>query len=258
MTTKPYVRKGKDSTVKQDVYELLHEDSKIKAINICEKLGLPYKPNRRYVWKLCSRYRNEVRNRRVSNLSNLVSVSAHFGWFWVYCPRGSRVGLEERALEGGWVRTRSKNRFLLWVDPKKEFGSVRWFETDRVSLRVRVPVNYGRAKTLFTLAFGRVLPVDVLVHCSDCIRFKGADHVFDVGVRLKPFRIKMFSKSNGVEIFCDRSHPGKLEVRAFYPDYGEKAEATIQRFNELFERVLGKGENQNKRGKGRGEFEFYG
>lgn len=215
---------------RQKIFELLAENPKLRAKSIAERLDLSkkdYEKLRQQIYNACSEWRKVVRKHRVSKLSNLAPVGVHYGWFWLYLPVGCRESFGGLALDGGWRLTRSRNRFLLFVD--REFGSVRWFETDRVSLRVRVPVNYGRAKTLFTLAFGRVLPVDLLVKCHDFIRFKGADYVFEIpGVKLPKFRIKMFQKSNAVEVFSDASHLGKLEMRVFYPDYAEKSEQTVK------------------------------
>ena len=149
----------------------------------------------------------------------------------VYLPCGV---CRETALANGWRGPLGKNRFLLFVD--SQFGSVRWFETDRVSIRVKVPVNYGRARTLFNLAFGCLLSPEQLMACHDCIRFKGADYVFEIpGLKLPKFRIRMLRESNGVEIFSDSSHKGKLEVRAFYPDYAEKSEETVKKAVEMIE-----------------------
>jgi len=80
------------------------------------------------------------------------------------------------------------------------------------------------------------------------LRFKGAHYVFATEQRLPRLTIDLFAKSNGIIIKVgDRSHPNAVEVVACYPDWGERCEATVQRFTQVLENLSsGPSINQKK------------
>jgi hypothetical protein len=146
----------------------------------------------------------------------------------------------KRAVEVGWVESRARNRWLLWRD---KLGRLMWFETGRVNLYVRKPVNLGKVYQLICNGFsftGLIPDVKVLEQVLASVRFKGGHYVFPTGERLPRLTIDLFRKSNGVVIKVgDVSHPNAIEVIAFYPDWAERNERLLERLNEVLSRIFG-------------------
>jgi len=145
------------------------------------------------------------------------------------------IGVDRvRALEVGWVKSKARNRWLLWRD---RLGRLQWFETGRVNLYVRKPANLGRAYQLVCNGFsftGLITDVKVLEGVLAGVRFKGAHYVFDTKQQLPKLVIDLFAKSNGIIVKVgDTSHPNAVEVVCCYPDWAERNERTLEEIRNL-------------------------
>jgi len=232
-----------EGTIKKSVFKQLDKNPLLTAKPLCRLLGLPWPEYRNYVNKLRSTWLGLPKNERGSK------CSIH-GWRgWCYLPNSVAAGIRSQAVEVGWVKTRARNRWLLWKD---RLGRLQWFETGRVNLYVREPGNLGKAYQLICNGFsftGLVTDIKVLEQVLSTVRFKGAHYVFATEQRLPRLTIDLFAKSNGVIIKVgDRSHPHAVEVVACYPDWGERCEAAVQRFILVLENLLnGPSGNQKKK-----------
>jgi len=226
-----YSNNGYTTSIRQRVFNLLDENPSLTAKPLCKLLGLPYSDYRNYVNKLRYEWRNNYKN-------ELGSKCSFHGWCgWCYVPLSVD---RKRAVEVGWVESRARNRWLLWRD---ELGRLMWFETGRVNLYVRKPVNLGKVYQLICNGFsftGLITDVKVLEQVLASVRFKGGHYVFPTGERLPRLTIDLFRKSNGVVIKVgDVSHPNAIEVIAFYPDWAERNERLLERLNEVLSRIFG-------------------
>ena len=231
------------NSIKQQVFSLLDKNPLLTPKPLCKLLGLSYRKYEHYLRNLRTEWKCHYRNERGSK------CSIH-GWRgWCYLPNSAVAGIRSHAVEVGWVETRARNRWLLWKD---RLGRLQWFETGRVNLYVRKPANLGKAYQLVCNGFsftGLVTDIKVLEQVLSTLRFKGAHYVFPTEQRLPRLTIDLFAKSNGVIIKVgDRSHPHAVEVVACYPDWGERCEATVQRFIQVLENLLnGPSINQKKK-----------
>ena len=219
-------------SIKAQVYELLTENPLLSPLRLSQILKLDYRRYRDYVTHLRSRWKYDSKNERGSK------CSLH-GWRgWCYLPR-EYSNVRVRAVEVGWIRSRARNRWLLWKD---RLGRLQWFETGRVNLYVRKPANLGRAYQLICNGFsftGLITDIKVLELVLSSIRFKGAHYVFSVGERLPKLTIDLFQKSNGVIIKVgDVTHPDSLEIIATYPDWAERNERMFEQLNDTLKRLL--------------------
>ena len=216
---KHYGMEGKVS-IKDIVFKELDENPLLKPKKLCKLLGLKYHVYCNYVTKLRSLWKHYPKNERGSK------CSLH-GWRgWCFVPGGLGRGV---AVGAGWLRTRARNRWLLWKD---RLGRLEWFETDRVNLYVRKPANLGKAYQLVCNGFsftGLVTDIKVLERILKSVKFKGAHYVFETKQALPRLTIDLFSKSNGIVIKVgDRTHPTGVEVIAMYPDWGERVERLLE------------------------------
>ena len=238
--TNPYSKVGEDSsedTIRSSVFKLLDKNPLLTAKPICKLLGLPYEKYQNYIHRLRSLWRTLPKNERGSKCSS-------HGWRgWCYLPKelGTYVPsvVRTRAVDVGWVRSKARNRWLLWKD---RLGRLQWFETGRVNLYVRKPANLGRAYQLICNGFsftGLITDSKVLEQLLSTVRFKGAHYVFSVGQRLPKLTIDLFAKSNGVIIKVgDTTHPDSLEIIACYPDWAERNERMFEQLNDTLRRIL--------------------
>jgi hypothetical protein len=222
-----------EASIKDSVFKLLDKNPLLTAKPLCKLLSLPWPQYRSYINNLRSRWLSSPRNERGSK------CSAH-GWRgWCYLPNGVAAGIRSQAVEVGWVKTRARNRWLLW---KERLGRLQWFETGRVNLYVRKPANLGKAYQLVCngLSFtGLVTDIKVLEQILGSMRFKGAHYVFPTEQRLPRLTIDLFAKSNGVIIKVgDRSHPRAVEVIACYPDWAERNERVLEQLNDTLRRLF--------------------
>jgi hypothetical protein len=221
------------ASLRQTVFSLLEKNPLLTAKPICKLLGLPYSRHRNYVTDLKFQWKSKYRNERGSK------CSLH-GWRgWCYLPSFRYTEMRVRAVDVGWLRSRARNRWLLWKD---RLGRLQWFETGRINLYVRKPANLGRAYQLICNGFsftGLITDIKVLEQLLSTVRFKGAHYVFSVGERLPRLTIDLFAKSNGVIIKVgDVTHPDSLEIIATYPDWAERNERMFEQLNDTLKRLL--------------------
>lgn len=220
-------------SLRQTVFTLLNKNPLLTAKPMCKLLGLPYPRYRDYVNHLRVQWKYDYRNERGSK------CSLH-GWRgWCYLPSGAVAGIRSQAVGVGWVRSKARNRWLLW---KGRLGRLQWFETGRVNLFVRKPANLGKAYQLVCNGFsftGLVTDIKVLEQILGSVRFKGAHYVFATEQRLPRLTIDLFAKSNGIIIKVgDRSHPHAVEVIACYPDWAERNERVLEQLNDTLRRLF--------------------
>ncbi len=138
-------------------------------------------------------------------------------------------------LASGWVRSKSRNKFLLWKDV---LGRVRWFETGTVELYVRKPASLGKAMQLFCNAFTWtkiVTDLGVIDAFQKSLRVRGFHAVFNTPVRLPYMRVQLFKGSNGVVLnLGDRTHPNGAELIVNYLDQAEQARSLIENLTKAF------------------------
>jgi hypothetical protein len=231
-------RKGNSSnsashSIRQEVFAILNKNPLLTAKPLCKLLGLNYGTHGHYVKNLRLQWKSNYENERGSK------CSLH-GWRgWCYLPNGVAAGIRSHAVEVGWVKTRARNRWLLWKD---RLGRLQWFETGRVNLYVRKPANLGKAYQLICNGFsftGLITDIKVLEQILGSVRFKGAHYVFATEQRLPRLTIDLFAKSNGVIIKVgDRSHPHAVEVIACYPDWAERNEHLFEQLNDTLKRLI--------------------
>lgn len=141
------------------------------------------------------------------------------------------------AVKAGWILTKSKNRYLLWRDPKR--GRLEWFETGRCKVWVKRPASQGKAFQMLCDAFfstGLIFDIRLLEPFLKSLRFKGATLIIKTSERLPYFKLDFLKDSNGILIKAgDRSHPTCYEINFWYPDWGEHAEQVIARLTKMLE-----------------------
>ena len=221
-----------NSSIRQQVFRELNKNPLLTPKALCKLLNLEHKKYGKYLGNLRSEWKLHYKNERGSKCST-------HGWRgWCYLPR-EYSNVRVRAVEVGWIRSRARNRWLLWKD---RLGRLQWFETGRVNLYVRKPANLGKAYQLICSGFsftGLITDIKVLEQLLSTVRFKGAHYVFSLGERLPRLTIDLFAKSNGVIIKVgDASHPNGIEVVAFYPDWAERNERLFEQLNETLKRLV--------------------
>jgi len=127
---------GYSSSIRQRISELLSRNPLLTAKSLYKLLDLSYRDYGAYVNNCKSVWKSNHRSERGSK------CSIHAWRGWCYVPRELE---RARAVKEGWLRSKARNRWLLWND---SLGRLQWFETGRVSLYVRKPANLGRAYQL--------------------------------------------------------------------------------------------------------------
>jgi len=223
-------------SIRQCVFRELDKNPLLTASALHSILKLDAKTSLQVLANYKTQWRHNYRNERSSK------CSLHAWRGWCYLPSGvvSSSDIRIRSVGSGWLRSRARNRWLLWKD---RLGRLQWFETGRVNVYVRKPANLGRAYQLVCNAFsftGLVTDMKVLEQVLSGLRFKGAHYVFPVGQRLPKFTIDLFQKSNGIVIKVgDDTHPDSLEVLATYPDWAERNERLLEQLNDVLKQTLG-------------------
>ena len=226
-----YCKQGKLESLRQSVFASLDENLSLTAKPLAKLLELPWPKYKGYLDRLRFEWKAYRRNEQG------LKCSSH-GWRgWLYLPR-ELVEVRDRAVGVGWVRSRARNRWLLWRD---RLGRLQWFETGRINVYVRKPANFGKAHQLICNGFsftGLVTDIKVLEWLLTGLRFKGAHYVFHLGQWLPKLTIDLFQKSNGIVIKVgDDSHPDSLEVLSTYPDWAERNERVTGQLADVLEKL---------------------
>lgn len=224
---------GSDShSIREQVFKLLDKNHLLSPRLIAQILRLDYRKYGPYLRNLKSQWKSHLRNEQRS-IGSPSDIHAWHGF--CYLPGG----LVERndAVSRGWVRSGSRNRFLLYRDG---LGRMQWFETNRVNLYVRKPAKLAKAYQLFCNGFvatNLITDIRRLESIVKSIRFKSAHFVFPTEMRLPSIQITLFEESNGIRILMgDRSHPHSVEVIASYMDWAERNERKLDKLTEFFEK----------------------
>lgn len=227
-----------ESSIKRQVFDLLDKNPSIKPKQVCRLLHLNYNYYKNYIYQLKHKWKNLPRNERGS-------IRSIHGWRGLtYIPREyyddkRHEALRLKAVNSGWIQSKSRNRFLYYKD---RIGRLQWFETGRVNIYVRKPLTTARAYQLVCNAFGHldlITDLKVLQLMLKNIKFKRAHYVFDTPQRLPQMSIDLFGKSNGIIIkIGDSSHPHAVEVIASYPDWAERNEKLFDSLDQFFERFF--------------------
>jgi len=220
-------------SIRQRVFRELDKNAILTPSQLCGILQIDRKHWNQIIANYKTNWRHNHRNERGSK------CSLH-GWRgWCYLPTNVHTGMRTTAVDVGWVRSKARNRWLLWKD---RLGRLQWFETGRVNLYVRKPANLGKAYQLICNGFsftGLITDIKVLEQVLSTVRFKGAHYVFSVGQRLPKLTIDLFAKSNGVIIKVgDVTHPDSLEIIATYPDWAERNERMFEQLNDTLKRLF--------------------
>lgn len=238
------IRVTRSDSIKALVYHELRKNPTLTARYLCQILKLDYRTQGDYVAHVRSAWKSDPKNEQGSKCS----IHAWRGWTFVPLALS---GVVRAAAEGkGWIRTRARNRWLLWRDPK--LGRLQWFETGRLNVYVRKPATMGKAVQLIAMAFSwteLITDLRLLQAMFKGIQFKGAHYVIPLGYRgEKPVTVDLFGASSGIIIkLFDRSHPTSLEVLAHYPDWAERNETLFSQLLEnikLFTQVMNEKQQQ--------------
>lgn len=220
-------------SLKKRVYDLLDKNPLLSARFIAQLLKIDYHGNKRYLWKLKAEWKHTNKDERGS-----IPSSVHAWRGWCFSSLSLKVA-RDLALERGWLQSRARNRWLLWVDL---LGRLQWFETGRVNIYCRKPASRGRVFQLLSNGFMHtelVTDIKVLEAMLRSVKFKGAHYVFDAKERLPKMDVNFFEGSNGIVVkIGDRSHPSGVEVLAYQPDWGERNERVLSEFLEAMKQIM--------------------
>lgn len=208
-----------EGSIKQQVREYLASHPTSKHIfdhkKMAFELGLDYKKHHEYLWKLVAKFKPDPKNGLGLKCPNF------HGW------RGFLYALSvmERRLVAGWVQSGSKNRCFVFRDA---LGRIEWFETGRVCVWVRKPVNNGKRVQLLANGFfktGLISDIGLFSEWVETLKMKGVHCAVDTGSRLPYTKIDLFEGSNGVVVVLgDKSHPTCVELRVNLPEWVERLE----------------------------------
>lgn len=223
-----------EGPIRQRVMKLLDKNPLLSPKYICQITQLPYKQYRRYITNIKSEWK-----RHTEKGQGLKRLQFHntrfFGFVLIGLDRRvSGDGIGGLAVGRGWVRTRARNRMLLWKDKD---GRLEWFMTGRVNGWVRKPANKGKVLQILANAFFRtslIEEIGVFQKWADSFRLKGAHLVYDTGQRMPYARVELLKDSNGVIVTSgDKSNPTSLEIEFCYPDWAERNELLFTQFLDL-------------------------
>jgi hypothetical protein len=207
-------------TLRDQVFRWLnehkHEKKYGKLVRLANDLGLNYTTARGYLHQLSSHFNAEVKNggRRwgPSSQHNWCAV----GFVGGCLDRKRFPGVEDVAVELGWVLSKNRNRELFWVD--RDYGRVRWWATGKVFILVKKPCTLGRTKQLAAKAFiwnNLILDRVAGFKFVDGIRWHSSEDVYLTpnGQRLPYMKISAYKDIFGEIILGDSSHPTGVEIK---------------------------------------------
>ena len=215
------VNSNSENSEPKSTRQRVRENPLFSSKNICKNLSLSYAQHGAYINNLKSQWKTNRENEQGSNCS---SVHAWRGRCRVPANLDRIFALEE-----GWIKTKGKNRWLLWKEP---LGRMMWFENGTVYLHVKSPVNRGRKKQLVWNGFGStglIFEMKILDEVASTVRPTGAHYVFETRQPLPRKTIKYFEKSHGLIIkIGDKTHPNAVEVESRTPDWAEHLSLSLE------------------------------
>lgn len=222
-----------DQTHKARIWTLLNKNPDLTPLQLCQLLQISYKEKRDYVAHVRSAWKYDPGKEHGSKCS----IHAWRGWSVI--PAG---GPKPGAARAPWIQSKARNK---WIFFKNSLGRVQWFQTGRINIYARAPVEPGRIIQLLAQAFTWteiITDLKVFRQLVQGIRFKGAHYVFPLGFRApRPVVVDLFGPSNGVIAkLSDRSHPWGLELQVHYPDWAERNESLLREFFKELREGVGK------------------
>lgn len=240
-TTKKYDSHiSHSNSVKSIVYSIIDKNTLISTRYICDIAKLDYKKYGDYIRHIKSKWKYDYQKQQGS--IRCIPTHGWRGWTYLSFNKSQPIeDLKKKAVDNGWIQSRSRSHFLLWKD---KLGRIQWFpSTDRLNIYIRQPATLGKAYQLICNSFsytGLITDILILETILKGIRFKSAHYTFETKQRLPSLTIDLFSKSNGIVIKVgDRTHPTSVEVIASYPDWGERNEKVMQQFTDVLNNLLG-------------------
>lgn len=245
---------GDITTLKAKIVSLLDKNPLLTPSQICRLLGLHYKTNEHYVRKIKSEWKCHPKNEQGSKSSLPDDYHAWRGWTLIPRSAVERYWADKTLTIGKlsaeamshypemfpfgdkWLQTKARNRWILWKD---RLGRLELHLSGRINIYVRKPASVWKIKQLLAngliwtniLEDQKIFDRAITLAPDGDLRFHGAHYVFDAGMRLPKKTIDLFQKSNGVVIkIGDRSHPDKIEVLAYHPNWGERTEFLLDRW----------------------------
>jgi hypothetical protein len=140
------------------------EKNRGKVKKLCCDLGLDYEKHKQTLWQYCSRWKTESRFGQGPKSPSLHRVLV-CGYVPVCLDRRRFHEVEGLAVEAGWVRSRNRNRELIW-ERDLALGRVRWWPSGRVVAHLEKPQTVDRRNMLLAVAFGQsglILDKNILV-----------------------------------------------------------------------------------------------
>ena len=224
------------SSTRKEVFALLDKNPLLTAETMAKLLNFTpeeYKRTKGYLRTLKCNWKHHHEKER--GLIRSCPDDVHNAFF---VGKLFSVVEENNVLMAGWVRSKSRNRFLLWKDP---VGRIRWFSTGTIELYVRKPASLGKAMQLFCNAFTwtkLVTDLAVIDEFQKSLRVRGFHAVFNTESRLPYMKVQLFKGSNGMELVIgDRSHPNGVELIVNYLDQVEQAKSLIENLTKAFGEV---------------------
>jgi len=220
-----------DQTLKARVWTLLNKNPDLTPLQLCRILQISYKDRGGYVAHIRTAWKYDPEKEHGSKCSGI-----HAWRGYSYMPPG---GPGHAAARAPWIQSTARNK---WIYFKNGLGRIQWFQTGRINIYARAPVEPGRIMQLLAQAFTWteiITDLKVFRQLVQGIQFKGAHYVFPLGFRLpRPIVVDLFGPSNGMIVkLSDRSHPKALELQVHYPDWAERNERLFQDLREFFKDI---------------------
>ena len=209
-------------SIKRLVWDELDKNPLLFPKQICAIICLHYTKQGAYVRKLKSDWKRDYGIGRHPKGPKIHAARA-------VCRVPKQLDRVE-AVNVGWVRSRNRNRVLIWKD--RVFGRIEWWETGKVLVWIKKPQIMARVKRFLCIAFfesGLIYSL-VLLDAFLCkVHWKGAHNVFETFEKLPYNVITNYEESHGIKIITgDASHPHGIEVQWVFPDWLERLELMQQ------------------------------
>lgn len=221
-------------SLRKAVFNLLQKNHTYKPKDLAILLHISYRENANTLSQYKKQWKHEY---QISQAHNRLSFHKAHGWVYAL-----RLMDRDRAVVGGWLKTKARNGMIIWND---QFGRLEWFRTGRINLFVNKPATWGRVKQLMANAFTwnhLIEDLDVFELWFKTVQFHGAHACLDVGVPLPYGRIDLLKDSLGVVAkIGDVSHPTCLELEFCYPKWAEKNELLFNQLTSLLKDLGGAG-----------------
>ena len=216
------------------------EKKRGKIKRLAADLGLDYEKSKQTLWQYSSLWKTESRFGQGSKSP----PERHSVFVRGYVPkcldRRQYPEVEEEAVAAGWVRSRNRNRELIWANDMA-LGRVRWWRTGKVLAHIEKPQTVDRKNMLLAIAFGSTgLILDrsilvVFIQSFDMTEWHDV-HRTPNGERLPYMVIDDYVELLGIRIKVgDLSHRDAVEVEYLQPRWMERNQRALERDTKAFE-----------------------